>query len=225
MDDPSNRSHKLNSVKEYTHVGNLHYTPLSSIHHSQLSPSSNNRYSPIPNNQLSPDGSQYSQLHKVDHHDLEGSGVRHLEVAMTRHLPPEGDAGITTNIGNSFSAIQWAGGQDHSSSHILRQICSTKRDTVIKTSRDPQDFCSPPSSTACSGNSAISSLPSSTPGIMPVTSVYPGYHISPPSSVSPDRLKIPQCDPYSTDIYNTPVYSTNPVPSKNPYDTLRWYQA
>ena len=178
---------------------------------------------------------------------MDGS-VRHLEAAMTRHLPQDGSqcgqgscinnlglsvvtGGIgsnSTSIGSlnsglvplnssigaipgGFSAIQWAG-------HVTS---STKRETVIKTSRDPLEMSNPPCSTPGDNSILIASLPSSGSGIMPPSSVYGGYHISPPASVSPDRLKAMTCDPYS-EQYNPPLYANNGINQKNSYDSLRW---
>lgn len=234
MDDP-HRTQKLSPITPQSH---LQYNSLAL--HNQLSPASSNRYSPISNTQLSPN-THYQTMPKLTHPDLEGS-VRHLEAAMTRHLPQDSsvvgglsivnsgigcissDLGsINTAIGSlnggissvpgGFSAIQWAG-----------HLSSTKRETVIRTSRDPSELNNPPCSTSCTANSLITPLPSSGSGVLQPTSAYTGYHISPPSSVSPDRLKAMPCDPY-TDLYNPAPYTNNVVAPKNAYDNLRWYPA
>ncbi|XP_018013245.2 protein trachealess [Hyalella azteca] len=221
-------SQKLSPITPQSH---MHYTSLPS--HTQLSPAAINRFSPISNTQISPNH-QYPTMEKVPQHDSEGS-VRHLEAAMTRHLPQDGmmdsggvGVGVTTSLGGlseGFHTIQWAGGQEnHSSSTILRQLCSTKRESVIKTSRDPQEIIVNPNSAHCTAPTIITSLPTTTSsGLMSVPSGYPGYQISPPSSVSPDRLKTMTCEPY-TDLYNSNIYPSAHVSSKNPYDPVRWYQ-
>lgn len=191
------------------------------------------RYSPLTNLQHSPT-SQYQQMDKVTHSELGGS-VRHLEAAMTRHLPQQ-EGGIAGAIGGNisggagagtgFSTIQWAGGQEPSSSALLRQIYAAKRETVIRTSRDSTDNLSASVSNINIPPTSTTSIPPTGPGILPHTPTYPGYHISPPSSVSPERLKAHHpCDPY-TDLYS-PLYSSAPGPPKNPYDALRspWYPA
>ncbi|KAF2365209.1 PAS fold [Trinorchestia longiramus] len=220
--DEHQQSQKLSPITPQSH---LQYTSLPS--HTQLSPASINRYSPISNSQLSPT-THYSAMDKMASNDLDGT-VRHLEAAMTRHLPQDSMLGVGTvpssigSVSGGFSAIQWAGGQENSTT-ILRQLCSTKRETVIKTSRDPQELVLTPSPNPCSAPSIITSLSSSTSGgLLPVASGYHGYQISPPSSVSPDRLKNMPCDSYP-DLYNTNIYPNTHVPAKNPYDTVRWYQ-
>lgn len=171
------------------------------------------------------------------HQDLSGS-VRHLEAAMTRHLPQDNNIGGNLSGGNlggspsgggtGFSTIQWAGGQEPSSSSILRQIYAAKRETVIRTSKDTTDNIpgSVPNANIQPSPSAPS-LISSGPGIMPHHNTgYHGYHISPASSVSPERLKSHHpCDPYA-DLYS-PLYSATQGHPKNPYDALRspWYPA
>ena len=208
-----------------TQSPNLNKTPPIS------SPSalSSTRYSPITNSQSSPiTGGQYhSTADKIPSTEIGGS-VRHLEAAMTRHLPQENglassiSAGTFGAVGNSFSTIQWAGGQEPASTTILRQFYAAKRETVIRTSRDSGDLTT--STQISTPSTPTSNVSPSAAGILSHNTPYPGYNITPPSSISPERLKNHPCDPYA-DIYS-PLY-TNPGPPKNPYDALRspWYPA
>ena len=190
------------------------------------SPLTNPRFSPVTNSQPSPNA-QYAQLDKP--HDLGGS-VRHLEAAMTRHLPQEGGlagtlgAGPLSGVAGGFSTIQWAGGQEPPSTAILRQLYAAKRETVIRTSRDSSDLATSLSNSSTSTSPSVTNSVSATTGILPHNPPYPGYHLSSPPGASPDRLKHHPCDPY-TELYPSLYPATGP--QKNPYDALRspWYPA
>ena len=140
---------------------------------------------------------------------LANSSMDNISTGLTNFHPSIGSPNNDLNQLNSgVSAIQWVGNGNLSST-------PTKRETVIKTSRDSLDSIMSQTFTIENNTVSMEDCPMSEASLIASHHLYGGYEISPPLSISPDRLKPSE---HYHDLYNPSVYSsTNIINPKNSY--------